>query len=230
MRAFLFAIALSGSTCLAQEVLRKEIDLEKLVDELLAGQDEDFNYEELYENLALLLSQPADLNQVTAEQLRALYILTENQIQAILEYRQTTGAFISLYELQSIPQLDRQTFERLIQFVGLTDLQSTLGKSLLSRIFSERNNYLILRYNRTIEPKTGYLNSTSEASRYHGSPDWLYTRFRISKPGDFSIGFTAEKDAGEKIGWVPDRKHYGTGFLAFYAQSLNKKKLDDLIV
>jgi len=98
MRAFLFAIALTGSTCLAQEVLRKEIDLEKLVDELLAGQDEDFNYEELYENLALLLSQPADLNQVTAEQLRALYILTENQIQAILEYRQTTGAFISLYE------------------------------------------------------------------------------------------------------------------------------------
>ncbi|MCC6835064.1 MAG: helix-hairpin-helix domain-containing protein [Cytophagales bacterium] len=230
MRAFLFAIALTGSTCLAQEVLRKEIDLEKLVDELLAGQDEDFNYEELYENLALLLSQPADLNQVTAEQLRALYILTENQIQAILEYRQTTGAFISLYELQSIPQLDRQTFERLIQFVGLTDLQSTLGKSLLSRIFSERNNYLILRYNRTIEPKTGYLNSTSEASRYHGSPDWLYTRFRISKPGDFSIGFTAEKDAGEKIGWLPDRKQYGTGFLSFHAQVLNKKKLKNLIV
>ncbi len=82
MRVLFLALAATVSfTCFAQEIIRKEVDLEKLVDELLAGQDEDFNYEELYENLALLLAQPADLNQVTAEQLRALYILSETQIQ-----------------------------------------------------------------------------------------------------------------------------------------------------
>ncbi|QLH34224.1 MAG: helix-hairpin-helix domain-containing protein [Cyclobacteriaceae bacterium] len=99
MRVLFLALAATASfTCFGQEIIRKEVDLEKLVDELLAGQDEDFNYEELYENLALLLAQPADLNQVTAEQLRALYILSETQIQAILDYREKTGPFISLYE------------------------------------------------------------------------------------------------------------------------------------
>lgn len=168
------------------------------MDELLAGQDEDFNYEELYENLALLLSHPADLNQITAEQLRTLYILNELQVQAILDYRAAAGPFVSLYELQSIPQIDRQTFERLIPFVTINDPRNTFNKSLLSRIFNERNNYLILRYDRTLEDKVGYLNTTSEASRYHGSPDRMYMRFRTSRPGDFSLGFTAEKDAGEK--------------------------------
>lgn len=231
MKVFLLAIVVTTSSfCFAQEATRKEVDLEKLVDELLAGQDEDFNYEELYENLALLLSHPADLNQITAEQLRTLYILNEVQVQAILDYRSLAGPFLSLYELQSIPQIDRQTFERLISFVTITDPQSALNKSLLTRIFNERNNYLILRYDRTLEDKVGYLNTTSEASRYHGSPDRLYMRFRTSRPGDFSIGFTAEKDAGEKIEWAPNRKQYGAGFLSVHAQVLNKKKLKNLII
>jgi hypothetical protein len=227
---FLAIIMLIASTCAAQEIIRREVDLEKLVDELLAGQDEDFNYEELYENLALLLSQPADLNQITGEQLRALFILSEVQIQAILDYREKAGPFLSLYELQAIPQLDRQTFERLTPFLTLVDPQSVLNRSLLKRILSEQNNYLIFRNERTLEEKVGYSNEASEASRYQGSPERLYTRFRTSRPGDFSVGFTAEKDAGEKIAWAPTRKQYGPGFLSFHAQVLNKKKLKNLII
>ncbi len=231
MKAFLVAIIVTTHTlCFAQEILRKDVDLEKLVDELLAGQDEDFNYEELYENLALLLSHPADLNLITAEQLRTLYILNEMQVQAIMEYRKSAGPFVSLYELQSIPLIDRLTFERLISFVTITDQQTTLNKTLFARIFNERNNYLILRYDRTLEDKVGYLNTTTEASRYQGSADRLYMRFRTSRPGDFSLGFTAEKDAGEQIEWAPDRKQYGTGFISFHAQVLNKKKLKNLII
>lgn len=227
---FLTIIALTTSACIAQETIRREVDLEKLVDELLAGQDEDFNYEELYENLALLLSQPADLNQITAEQLRTLFILNEVQIQAILDYREKAGPFLSLYELQSIPQLDRLTFERLTQFVTIVDPQSALNRSLLKRILAEQNNYLILRFDRTLEEKVGYSNTASEAGRYQGSPARLYTRFRTSRPGDFSLGFTAEKDAGEQITWAPTRKQYGPGFLSFHAQVLNKKKLRNLII
>lgn len=231
MRVLFLALAATVSfTCFAQEIIRKEVDLEKLVDELLAGQDEDFNYEELYENLALLLAQPADLNQVTAEQLRALYILSETQIQAILDYREKTGPFISLYELQSIPQLDRQAFERLTQFITIIDPHSMVNRSLLKRILSEKNNYLLLRLDRTLEEKVGYSKTSSDASRYQGSPERLYTRFRTSRPGDFSLGFTAEKDAGEKMEWAPQRKQYGPDFLSFHAQVLNKKKLRNLII
>ncbi|MCW5910741.1 MAG: helix-hairpin-helix domain-containing protein [Cyclobacteriaceae bacterium] len=231
MRTTLLAISILGAgVCFSQDIARKEVDLEQLVDELMAGQDEDFNYEELYENLALLLSHRADLNLVTAEQLRTLYILNEAQVQAILDYRNETGPFVSLYELQAIPQIDRQTFDRLIQFVTVPDPQSGLNRSLLIRILKERNNYLILRHDRTLERRRGYSPDASEASRYTGSPDRFYTRFRTSRPGDFSIGFTAEKDAGEKIEWAPGRKQYGPGFLSFHAQVINKHKLKNLVM
>ncbi|MBX2917326.1 MAG: helix-hairpin-helix domain-containing protein [Cyclobacteriaceae bacterium] len=231
MKTWLLAMVVSITyACFAQEISRKEVDLEKLVDELLAGQDEDFNYEELYENLALLLTHPADLNQVTAEQLRMLFILTETQVQAILDYREKTGPFISVYELQAIPQLDRLTFERLAQFVTIPDPESSVNRSLLKRIFAEQNNYLLVRLDRTLEEKLGYSTAASVANQYQGSPERIYTRFRTSRPGDFSVGFTAEKDAGEKITWAPTRKHYGPGFLSFHAQVLNKKKLKNLII
>lgn len=227
---FICISVLHTSLMYAQRVPQKDFDLQILIDEILAVQDEDLNYEELYENLAQLLSNPADLNLITAEQLRALYILTESQIQSLISYREETGRFISIFELQAIEGFNKETFQRLSQFVTVTDPASGLNKSLLKRMLSEKNNYFIIRYDRTLEEKKGYREDTSPASRYMGSPDRLYARFRTSKPGDFSIGFTIEKDAGEKIRWDPSKKQYGTDFLSFHAQILNKGKIKNLII
>jgi hypothetical protein len=227
---FISTLILLPSLMIAQTLPRKDFDLQVLIDEILAVQDEDLNYEELYENLAQLLSNPADLNLITAEQLRALYILSEFQIQSIINYREETGRFISVFELQAIEGLNRETFQRLTQFVTVNDPTTGINKSLLKRLLSEKNNYLILRYDRTLEEKKGYRDETSPASQYAGSPDRLYTRFRTSRPGDFSLGFTAEKDAGESLRWDPNKKHYGADFLSFHAQVMNKGKFKNLIL
>lgn len=227
---FICASVLHSSLMYAQRVPQKDFDLQILIDEILAVQDEDLNYEELYENLAQLLSNPADLNLITAEQLRALYILNESQIQSLINYREETGRFISVFELQAIEGFSKETFQRLTQFVTVIDPTTGFNKSLLKRVFSENNSYLLLRYDRTIEEKKGYSEDTSPASRYAGSPDRLYTRFRTSRPGDFSFGFTAEKDAGENLSWDPNKKQYGTDFLSFHAQVLNKGKIKNLVV
>jgi len=214
----------------AQQAPKKEVDFERLVDEIFSIQDEDINYEDLYENLAQLYSNQADLNSITEEQLRSIFILNEIQLQSFLNYRADAGPFLSVYELQNIEGFTQEIIERLIPFVTVADITSRFNKNLFKRIAEERNNYLILRYDRTLEDKKGYLEATPASSRYLGSPDRVYTRFQTRRTGDFSLGFTIEKDAGEQLTWAPGKRQYGADFISFHAQVLNKGKIKNVIL
>jgi hypothetical protein len=211
----------------AQRAPRKEVDIQQLLDDLISYQDEDLNYEELYENYLQLLSQPLNLNVATAEQLRSLYLLSELQVQEFIAYRKEYGELLSEYELQAIPSFDLITLERLLPFITTTN--SSLNKSFFNKVLNNQNNYLIFRYERIIQRKEGFISDDLQ-NRFQGSRDKFYTRFRTSNPNDFSIGFTAEQDAGEAFLWNPTSKQYGVDFLSFHFQVLNKGILKNLIV
>jgi hypothetical protein len=228
---FVIGIFLSAAWPASGQLLsRKNVDIDKLIDEILAIQDEDINYEDLYENLLQLYTNQADLNLISAEQLRSLYVLKEQQIQAFLNYREEAGPFLSEYELQNIEGFTPEVINQLLPFVTVQDPAGTIDKSFWRRVLHEKNNFLILRIDRTLEDKKGYLRSTPESSRYSGSPERLYSRFQVRRPGDFSFGFTAEKDAGEQWRWAPAQKQFGPDFLSFHGQVLNKGKIKNLIV
>ena len=214
----------------AQDYPRKDIDLSRLADELFAFQDLDLNYEDLYENMMQLLSNPINLNKAVAEELRFLNILSELQIENLLRYRNENGNLLTIYELQAVPEFDLQTLYKLVPFVKISDPASVLGSSLLTRILTEENNYLIMRYERTLETKQGFDPETDPQYKFKGSPDKLYLRFRTSRPGDFSIGFTAEKDAGEQMAFNPSSGQYGFDYLSFHAQVQNKGRLKNMII
>ncbi|MBY0434532.1 MAG: helix-hairpin-helix domain-containing protein [Cyclobacteriaceae bacterium] len=228
-RSLILLLCLFSKTLLSQDYPRKEINLEKLVDEVFPVQDLDLNYQELYENLAQLLSNPVDLNAITREQLRALFILSEAEVNEFLKFRDESDPLLSVYELQSIPGWDKQTFERIIPFVRVIDPQSKLNSGFLKRVASEENNYLVMRYERTLEEKRGYRPDADSSQRYAGSPDELYLRYRVARSNDFSFGITAEKDAGEVNQWSPAKKQYGPDYLSFHAQVMNKGRLRNLI-
>src|SRR5258706_7202181 len=217
-----------GTLSLAQDYPRTAINPAYLVDEIFAAQDLDLNYQDLYENYLQLISNPLDLNSVTAEQLRSLYILNREQINAIVNYQANAGPFISVYELQTI--LDRETFLKIIPFVIVPDATQSFNKNIFKRISAEQNNYLLLRWGRTVEPQLGYSEKASPSNRYAGPPDNFYARFRTSRFGDFSLGFTMKKDAGETLAWDPSKKYYGFDFLSFHTQLLNKGNVKSLII
>jgi Helix-hairpin-helix motif len=214
----------------AQDYPRKDFNPSTLVDEIFATQELTVNYQDLYENYLQLLSNPLDLNEATDEQLRALYVLSPEQIQSFLNYRKEVGPLLSVYELQSVPDFSKELFLKLTPFVTVKDASSTFDRSIFNRILSEKNNYLIIRYTQTIEQQRGYSEKTDSSSRYAGKPGDFYTRFRTSKTGDFSLGFTIKKDAGEVIEWNPSKKYYGFDYISFHAQTLNKGKIKNLIV
>lgn len=135
----------------AQDYPQKEVALEVLADELFGFQDLDLNYQELYENMAQLLANRINLNTAGGEELRFLNLLSESQIQSLIAYRTETGSLLSVYELQAIPGFDMTTIYKIISFVKVDDVN---GGQLLKRILSEENNYLIVRYDRTLETKS----------------------------------------------------------------------------
>lgn len=226
-RATILALlSLVAASLHAQEYPQKEVNLEVLADEIFGFQDLDLNYEELYENMALLLANKINLNTATAEELRFLNLLTEQQVQNLVHYRLETGPLLSVYELQAIPEFDSTTIVKIISFVKVDD---SGNGPLLKRIFSEENNYFIVRYHQTLETKAGF-TTENPARRFKGDDGTLYMRFRTSKPGDFSLGFTLEKDAGEQITWNQSTKQYGFDYRSAHAQVMNKGRLKNFIV
>ena len=225
--SILLLIVVQGS---AQEISDQERVLDRLADELLATANADLSYEELYETLSHLLANPTDINAVTQEQLRAVMILSEEEINSFLDYRSSYGPFISTLELQAVPGWSETTIGRFLPFVTLRDPTSQINRSLFQRMSHETNNYLVLKYERTLETKRGFQPSTDSAHRYLGSPDKYYLRYRVTRSNDFSFGVTAEKDPGEPMGWNPDRQQYGFDFVSAHLQLMKKGWLDNLIV
>lgn len=226
----LLAIGLlfTATMAFAQEYPKKEINIDAFVQDLFSQQDEDVDYEDLYESLFQLYTHPLNLNAATRDELAAIYMLSEEQLNYFFSYRKQNGRLLSIYELQAIPGFDLATIYKLMPFVEVRDegLQAD-NRPLWERMKAEPNQYLLLRYDQVLETKKGYLppdtNANGELSqRYMGSTGRLYARYRISHSKDFSFGFTAEKDAGEQLIWQPSTRRYVTDFFSFHAMLQNK--------
>lgn len=225
-------MALFTSAIHAQYIKRPEIDLERFIEEIFAIQSGDVSSEELFEQLLLIYSNPINLNNTNEEELRSLFILSENQLHNFDNYIKQHGKLLSIYELQAIPSFDLTTINRLLPFVTVREAGlSGDNRSLLQRVLAEENNYLLLRYDNTLENKRGYLPpKDSTDNRYIGNKGKYYTRFRVSHNNDFSIGFTAEKDAGEKVNWDSQDNEYGADFYSGHIQLQNQGILKNIVL
>ncbi|MBC5993640.1 hypothetical protein [Pontibacter cellulosilyticus] len=213
----------------AQEYPRQQIDFDLFVQELFAQQEEDdIPYEDFDETLFQYYQRPINLNHTTPEELASLFILSRPQIASFFKYTAENGKLLSIYELQAIPDFDLLTIYQLVPFVHVDDAGLNADqRPLWQRVIGEDNNALILRYERTLQQRRGYMpldTNGRASSRYAGSPDKLYMRYRVSHTRDYSLGITAEKDAGEEFTWSPTTHRYGFDFYSAHLQLYNKGK------
>ena len=216
---------------LSQERAPQPLDIQQLMERLFPIQEEDVDYEALYELLTELYQNPLDINRVSGEELAGTYLLSPPQIQAFLDHRSQSGEFLSLYELQSLPHWDSTTVDNILPFLSLEAGKSS-PKSFLERLRSEENSFLLLRHRRTLELRRGYQNDSigNPNSRYLGDRNDLFLRFRIQHPKDFSLGFLLEKDAGEALAWDPKTRRYGFNFASFHHTRYNLGKWKTLSI
>lgn len=202
-------------------------------------EDEDIDFTTLFDLLSAIYETPINLNgKDIKEDLTQTRLLTEFQVNAVLDHVKKNGNLMSIYELQSVNGFDTQTIRNIMPFVTVnSELYSP--HTNFKDMMDNATNTIFLRYSRVLEEQKGYREVTdeewlqSENTKYLGSQDKLYMRYRFKYLNNVSIGITTEKDAGESFfGNERAKELFGTqqtkGFdyysAHFYLKNIGKVK------
>ncbi len=176
--------------------------IEDLIEEIASNSDEELDYTSLYDDLNYFLNNPINLNEATEEELEKLQFLNDFQIQSILKYRERFGKFLTIYELQLLHGYSNDDIQRLLPFVTIGKYSEDENFSI-KRALKYGSNQLFFRVQQVVEEQEGYSPVSDSAlaanpnSRYLGSPQKVYTRYKYQYKNKIYAGFVAEKDAGE---------------------------------
>lgn len=170
--------------------------IKQKVEDIAERFDIEMDYSDFIDALFYYALHPLNLNTATAYELKSLGLLNDLQITNLLEYKKKKGNLETIYELKDISGFDYLFAYELQTFVYVGPVESKV-KIKPSEVLTGGRNDLIMRYGRVLEEQKGFSDTTD--SRYQGSPDKYYFRYRYSFRDIFSVGFLGEKDAGESF-------------------------------
>ena len=216
---FLCGLSWSQTNEERQKIIEKRIEF---IGENL--EDSELDLTTYFDELYYFMDNPINLNETHFEELGRLHLLTDVQMQSIINYRLKYGDFITLYELGAIEELDAQIIDMIMPFVDVQKVEKDDFKWKNSIKYGKHE--IISRYERVLEQKAGYIEQTDSVlavnpnKQYLGSPDKFYLRYRNQYKDRLSWGVTMEKDPGEEL-FVGSQKR---GF-DYYSAHLFLKKL-----
>ena len=192
--------------------------------------EENLDYSDLFEALSYYYLNPLNINNASKEELEKLKILSPLQIDAIINYREKTGNFYTLYELYYVDGIDRETADMVMPFLT-TEMKKNFSQKInLKNALKYGRNQVFIRTQRVLEQRKGYLPIEDSLlqekpnSRYLGSPYKLYFRYKFYYRNNIFAGITAEKDEGEEF--FKGSQKYGFDYYSahLFIQNLGKIK------
>ncbi|MEZ5195669.1 MAG: helix-hairpin-helix domain-containing protein [Bacteroidales bacterium] len=185
-----------------KDIKTDEIDITDKIETISESTDAVLDYTDLISDLKYFREHPLNLNYATEEDLRKLVFLNVQQIFNLLAYRETYGNMVTLYELQSIEGYNRETIDKLLPYVYVSQEKPKIPLNLKG-LGKYGNHEIILRYQRVLQEQKGYSSIPDSVlyanpnSRYMGSADKVYLRYGFNYSNKIRWGIVAEKDAGE---------------------------------
>ena len=196
--------------------------IENLVEDMVSRSEGEADATELLDYLYSLRDKPLNLNHATAEELGQMRLLTDFQIQSMIEYIKTNGELASLYELQYIPGFSEELVRRLMPFVRVSEEDRPVDD--MQEISSiPGRGMIIVRMQQTLEPQAGFRDTSgtgetvSTNELYSGSPGRYFLQYRYQVSSRILAGITLEKDNGEPFlckSKVPATDYYSLHFMA----------------
>ncbi|HNW89087.1 MAG TPA: helix-hairpin-helix domain-containing protein [Bacteroidales bacterium] len=209
-------------------VFAQEVEPDSTVDEQFQQKIENYSeqteaeidYTDMLADLEYFLKHPVNINNAGYDELAALKIMNDIQINNLLNHIQKNGKLLSVYELQSVNGFDAELITQLLPYIKI-GAESEKQAFNFKDLFKYGKHDVIIRYQRVLEKQHGYIKETDTAgnvipgSHYLGSPDKLYLKYRYNYFNKVLWGFTAEKDAGEQFfkGTNPYGFDYYSGFV-----------------
>lgn len=156
---------------------------------------------------------PVNLNVTTANELKALGLLSDLQIDNLLNYRRLLGKLVSVYELQAVPTWDSATIQKLLPFIRITDDGMQIDK--LRKRFKSGDNSFLFRYVQILEKAKGFNKPSADKTNYYaGSKHKLLFRYQYNYKNLLQWGILGDKDAGERF--LKGNQQYGFDFYSFH--------------
>jgi len=205
---FILCIVFNAQLSISQEIpITTEQQLENLTD-ANEGETEDDSYLQELENFR---RHPLNINTADADEFKQLRILTDLQIVNFVTYRNLFGKLISLYELQAVPSWDIGTIKKLLPFITTSTPISLKDEAGIR--FRDGEHSLLLRGIQVLEKAKGFDKSTS-GTKYLGSPQRVFFRYRYTYKNLLQFGIVGDKDAGEQF--LKGAQNKGFDFYSFH--------------
>lgn len=200
---FFWLVFISSSILITRLCAQDSTDIipESIIENLTQTGDDRINTENLSDAADALIKNPVNVihaGNSDWQRLVDLNLLTSLQVQSILDYEKQFGNFISMYELEAVPELDMNTVNLIRPFIVFNKNEAVKKYSV--KDYFTRGNYLVLlRTQRILENQIGYDPDSVGSKGYTGTPFGLYARIRYRLDDKVSAGVTMQKDPGEQL-------------------------------
>lgn len=229
-------LTLANGILLAQEVTpesEKEQRQQQLIENYSEQTEAELDYDDIVVNLEYYEKNPINLNRCTHDDLAALNLLSEIQINNLLQHIEKNGKLLTVHELQSVEGFNEDIINMLLPFVTVSgDINSM--KLNFRDVFKYGKHDIFIRYQRVLEKQKGYeivadsVFYDNPNSYYLGSPDKIYSKYRFNYNNNVKFGLTMEKDAGEEF--FKGTNKYGFDFYSGYINVNNLGVLKSIII
>ena len=204
--------------------------MEEVLEDLSVNNDinnsvNSLNWENELEELSNRLQEPVNLNSATREQLEQFPFLSDIQIEDLLAYIYIHGQMETIYELQLVEELDRQTIQYLLPFVCIKAINNEPAfrwKTMLKDAGRYGKNEVLTRLDIPFYKRKGYEHT------YLGPSVYNSVKYTFRYRDQLYAGGVAEKDAGEPFAAL--HNSYGYDYYSFYLLLQNCGRLKSLAV
>ncbi len=186
---------------ISQPTKKLDFDIYTMLEAYLSNLEEENNQidiDYIVDYLEGLRTAPLNLNKATIDELESLSLLTSDQVNAIVSYRELYGPFISIYELQVIPIMNLESVNRIRSFVSVYGAADQFQKSILD-MATEGQSTLYLKWKTVLEDKKAYDTTGGKEPKYLGDKNHYLVRYKYNYNNKLRYGITMEKDAGEEF-------------------------------
>ena len=204
--------------------------MEEVLEDLSVNNDinnsvNSLNWENELEELSNRLQEPVNLNSATREQLEQFPFLSDIQIEHLLADIYIHGQMETIYELQLVEELDRQTIQYLLPFVCIKAINNEPAfrwKTMLKDAGRYGKNEVLTRLDIPFYKRKGYEHT------YLGPSVYNSVKYTFRYRDQLYAGGVAEKDAGEPFAAL--HNSYGYDYYSFYLLLQNCGRLKSLAV
>lgn len=174
-----------------------------LIEELGEQHDGNIDLTILQEEFIQLAANPVEINHASFEELSRIRLLTDFQIQSLLNYIHENGTVLSVYELQFVYGFDTELVKLILPFIDLQN--KTHAISAEDKVLTSGRHRIFLRTSRKFDkesqnsPDNDSISGNGSTTSTLGNPAKLYIRYDYQYKRKIRWGITAEKDAGEEF-------------------------------